>query len=53
MKNDVKIQLRLPRDVRDWFAGYSASHDRSMNGQMIVLLRERMQQDQAAKNAAQ
>lgn len=51
MKNEVKIQLRLPLDVRDWFAQYSARNDRSMNGQMIVLLREKMQQDQGQQNA--
>lgn len=52
MKNEVKIQLRLPTGLRDWFAGYSANLNRSMNGQMIVLLQERMLEVAGAGNGA-
>lgn len=45
MKNEAKIQLRLPTELRDWFSAYSEKHDRSMNGQMIVILKNLMQQE--------
>lgn len=52
MKNEVKIQLRLPIEVRDWFAKFSANNSRSMNGQMIALMQEKMRQEQGATNVA-
>lgn len=49
MSQEVKLQLRLPIDVRNWLKGVAKSHDRSMNGQMVAILKERMV-GQAAKN---
>lgn len=40
MEHEAKIQLRLPIDVRDWFRVHAAKHNRSMNGQMIAILKE-------------
>lgn len=42
MSKEVKLQLRLPVDVRDWLKSESKAHDRSMNGQMVAFLREMM-----------
>lgn len=39
--DEAKIQLRLPRDLRDWFAQFSKRASRSMNGQMIELIKEK------------
>lgn len=41
MKDEAKIQLRLPMDVRDWFKQFADQHNRSMNGQMIELIKEK------------
>lgn len=40
MKDEVKLQFRLPTDIRDWFREYADQRSRSMNGQMIELLKE-------------
>lgn len=39
MKDEVKLQFRLPTDIRDWFKAYADQRNRSMNGQMIELLK--------------
>ncbi|MBB3258240.1 hypothetical protein F4827_003108 [Paraburkholderia bannensis] len=44
---EAKIQLRLPIALRDWFKSYADSENRSMNGQMIELIKEK----QAAEKA--
>lgn len=49
MSQEVKIQLRLPVDVRDWLKVDAKSHERSMNGQMVAMLKEMMAVS-AAKN---
>ncbi|WP_176331143.1 Arc family DNA-binding protein [Burkholderia vietnamiensis] len=41
MRNEAKIQLRLPAEVRDWFKEFADRNSRSMNGQMIELIKER------------
>ncbi|UIY58269.1 Arc family DNA-binding protein [Burkholderia cepacia] len=41
MSGEAKIQLRLPAEVRDWFKGFAEQHSRSMNGQMIELIKEK------------
>lgn len=42
MNREVKMMIRLPVDVRDWFRSYAKRNDRSMNGQMVAILREIM-----------
>jgi plasmid stability protein len=42
MNEEVKLQLRLPIDVRDWLKIDAKSHERSMNGQMVAILKEMM-----------
>lgn len=44
MNQDKKVQLRLPKDVHQWLVIFSAENSRSMNGQMITLIREKMQE---------
>ncbi len=46
--NEAKIQLRLPPHVRDWLAGAAKHADRSMNGQMVAILKEKMAESSAA-----
>jgi len=40
----TKFQLRLPHDVKQWLEGDAQRNDRSMNGQVVAILRERMNQ---------
>jgi hypothetical protein len=50
--NEAKIQLRLPAPLRDWFKSYADSANRSMNGQMIELLKEKQEAEKGkAPNA--
>jgi len=55
MKNATKFQLRLPADVKEWLERDAQMNDRSMNGQVVALLRERMskqnQSDAVANDA--
>lgn len=42
------MMIRLPLDIRDWFAEFSKRNQRSMNGQvvaMIVAAREAQQEN--------
>ncbi|MVW64537.1 Arc family DNA-binding protein [Massilia sp. NEAU-DD11] len=47
----IKFQLRLPEDVRAWLEADAERNDRSMNGQVVAILRERMkrQTEEAAE----
>lgn len=47
----IKFQLRLPEDVRAWLELDAGRNDRSMNGQVIAILRERM--NRQAQEAAE
>lgn len=44
MKHEAKVQLRLPADVHQWVVKWAQDNDRSMNGQLISLLREKMRE---------
>jgi hypothetical protein len=41
MKADVKFQVRMPQDVREALEADARQNDRSMNLQVISILRER------------
>jgi hypothetical protein len=52
MSNEAKIQLRLPASLRDWFAEFAKQANRSMNGQMIELIKEKRESEKGkAPNA--
>ncbi|MDD1789107.1 Arc family DNA-binding protein [Burkholderia gladioli] len=52
MNDEAKIQLRLPADIRDWFKEFAERHSRSMNGQMIELIKEKREAEKGkAPNA--
>lgn len=40
----IKFQLRLPSDVKSWLELDAERSDRSMNSQVVAILRERMNQ---------
>ena len=40
----IKFQLRLPADVKNWLELDAERNDRSMNSQVVAILRERMNQ---------
>lgn len=47
----IKFQLRLPPDLKAWLEQDAARNDRSMNSQVVAILRERMsQQAQISQN---
>jgi hypothetical protein len=50
--NEAKIQLRLPLPLRDWFKTFSDGENRSMNGQMIELIKEKQAAVETAKEKA-
>lgn len=43
----IKFQLRLPVDVKSWLELDAKRSDRSMNSQVVAILRERMNQQVA------
>jgi len=43
----IKFQLRLPADVKSWLELDAKRSDRSMNSQVVAILRERMNQQVA------
>ena len=43
MPSDAKLQLRLPQDIKKWLEGDALRSDRSMNSQVVAILRERME----------
>jgi len=42
MHENAKLQLRLPEDVKRWLKEDALRSDRTMNGQVVAVLRERM-----------
>lgn len=40
MRDEVKLQLRLPVEIRDALAADARNNNRSMNGQVIAILKE-------------
>lgn len=40
MQHEVKVQLRLPVEIRDALALDARNNDRSMNSQVIAILRQ-------------
>ncbi|WP_321810106.1 Arc family DNA-binding protein [Burkholderia sp. BCC1985] len=40
MKAEVKMQVRLPTEIRDALAQDAKNNERSMNGQIIAILKE-------------
>ena len=44
----IKFQLRLPADVKNWLEFDAKRSDRSMNSQVVAILRERMNQQAMA-----
>ena len=42
MKAEVKMQVRLPTEIRDALAQDAKNNQRSMNGQIIAILKEHL-----------
>ena len=42
MKAVAKLQLRLPEDLKKWLEENALLNDRSMNGQVVAILKEKM-----------
>ena len=49
-QESIKLQLRLPPDVHQWLIKFAAENDRSMNSQIITILKERMREQNANKD---
>jgi hypothetical protein len=47
MPFDSALHLRLPQDIKEWLAKDAEANDRSMNAQVVAVLRERMNTQQA------
>lgn len=44
MHTSTKMQLRLPQEVKGWLKDEAARNDRSMNNQVVAVLREKMKE---------
>ena len=42
MKAHAKLQLRLPQDLKAWLEVEASRNERSMNWQVVAILREKM-----------
>lgn len=50
MHTSTKMQLRLPQEVKGWLKDEAARNDRSMNNQVVAVLREKMKDCSAAEH---
>jgi hypothetical protein len=48
MPFDSALHLRLPQDIKEWLAKDAEANDRSMNAQVVAVLRERMNTQQSS-----
>lgn len=48
-----KTALRLPPDVHEWVKAAAKQSDRSMNNQIVAILKEKKAQWEGQKNAVQ
>lgn len=44
MPDGTKMQLRLPQSVKVWLRDEAVRNDRSMNNQVVAVLREKMKE---------
>jgi hypothetical protein len=44
MEQQTKTEVRMPCDAHAWLRAYAQENNRSMNGQIVALLREAMRQ---------
>lgn len=53
MNETTKLMLRIPIEVRDWVKDFAKGSDRSMNNQIVAILKEKKAQLEGQKNATQ
>lgn len=49
MQSSEKMHIRLPPEIKKWLEQEAVRNDRSMNNQVVSILREKMQSQDAAK----
>ena len=49
---DVRTQTRIPENVHQWLTERAKRNDRSMNAELVRILRERMENESQATNKA-
>ncbi|MBK8451762.1 MAG: Arc family DNA-binding protein [Thiofilum sp.] len=49
---EIRTQIRIPKSVHTWLADRAKQNDRSMNAELVRILRERMEAEKQAKDAA-
>ena len=47
-----KTQVRMPVDVHQWLAGRAARNNRSMNGELVDILKKAKEEDEQKTNQA-
>jgi hypothetical protein len=52
MRTVAKLQLRLPEDLKKWLEDAALRNDRSMNGQAVAILKEKMAEQSAVNDKA-
>ena len=43
MKEELRTQIRMPLELGTWLKEIAIKNSRSMNGQMVALMKERME----------
>lgn len=49
---ETRTQIRIPKSVHTWLAERAKRNDRSMNAELVRILRERMEADTQATDTA-
>lgn len=49
MKEVANLTLRFPKELRDWLSQHAAKNARSLNSELIVLVREEMRRQARKK----
>ena len=50
MADQTKLQTRLPHDVHKWIKESAKAHNRSINGQIVEIFRQRMKEESSEGN---
>lgn len=47
MNQDIRLNIRIPKLLRDWLKEEAREHNRSMNGQLVEILKKEERQGRA------
>lgn len=50
-RSDPQMLIRLPQEMKDWVVREAKRNERTVNSQVVWLLRQKMEREQAAQAA--